>query len=164
MSEISKPLANKLAAILEAQEGWDSDSSQPVNRQALANYLRWLADAPSDRAADLEPMLTDEGLIRLEWERAGVDHTVEIGPELLWMNVLSDQPEDDACVEFKFSVNALDRFFRFGELWRVRHEPARAYAPWSLERMTDGEWKLIGAYSKEAPAVADRDRLARWRL
>lgn len=116
MSEISKPLANKLALILDAQEGWDSDSSQPVNRQALANYLRWAADAPSDRAADLEPLLTDEGFIRLEWERAGVDHTVEIGPELLWMNILSDRFEDCAFSEVKFSAHTLDRFFRFGVL------------------------------------------------
>lgn len=103
---ISHNLA-KLAMLCLAEEGWDTDSSQPAHRRAIAGYLEsglWAA------AGDGEPMLTDEGEIRLEWERGEDDHTVEIGSIGMYLARLRDSLEDSDCTAPLFDADALIDF------------------------------------------------------
>lgn len=109
----------KLAMILQAKEGWDAEHSQPASRVAVANYLDWLPSVSARRLADAEPMLTDEGFIRMEWSREGHDYTAEIGPESLWLCVLSsdDSDADDDSVELDhYDKSALTAFFEVGRI------------------------------------------------
>lgn len=107
---------SKLAAILHAPAGWDHPESQPADRSAVAHYLAWAATIPADRAVDAEPMLTDEGHIRMEWERGGCDHTVEIGATTLWMHCMAPDPADDRDAEVEFDRSVLDTFFTSGDI------------------------------------------------
>ncbi|AMU39229.1 hypothetical protein A3N99_02750 [Mycobacteroides abscessus] len=95
----------KLAQILDSPEGWDADHSQPADRAAVANYRDFVRTVPELRMADAEPMLTDEGHIRMEWHRDGIDCIAEIGPNSLWLCSLGASPSgtDDHHV-------ALDRY------------------------------------------------------
>ncbi|OBF17203.1 hypothetical protein A5725_24605 [Mycobacterium kubicae] len=102
----------KLSTLARLQKGWDFPESEPLQREAGANYLEWLADVPIDRMADAEPMLTDEGSIRLEWRRDGYVRIAEIGPKSLYLAVLSpDGVNDDAEELNAFDRSALSRLF-----------------------------------------------------
>lgn len=103
---ISQNLA-KLAVLCLAEEGWDTGSSQPVQRRAVAGYLEsglWAA------AGDGEPMLTGEGEIRLELERGGDDHTAEIGSLGMYLARLRDAFEDCDYTAPAFDADTLIDF------------------------------------------------------
>ncbi len=105
----------KLAMLARLQKGWDYPESQPLNRAAEANYLDWLTTIPSDRMDDAEPMLTDDGNIRLEWRRDGYVRIAEIGSDSLYLAVLAPHPANDEAADFdRYDSNALNRFFQEG--------------------------------------------------
>lgn len=106
----------KLAAILRATEGWDAPWSQPADRDAVANYSAWFSTVAPGRELDAEPMLTDEGNVRLEWDRDGYDYTAEIGSASMWLCVLAPRASDDAEVDVAFDEAVLSRFFHDGVL------------------------------------------------
>jgi hypothetical protein len=102
----------KLAVLGRLQTGWDYPESQPLNRGAEANYLEWLSIVSADRMDDAEPMLTDDGNIRLEWRRDGYVRIAEIGSDSLYLAVLAPDRSNDDAEEFdRFDAEALDRFF-----------------------------------------------------
>ncbi|BBY36305.1 hypothetical protein MMAN_04390 [Mycobacterium mantenii] len=110
-------IARKLAMLSRFQEGWDYAHSQPLQAGAQANYLEWLATVSPDRMGDAEPMLTDEGHIRLEWRQNGYTSIAEIGADSLYLAVLAPVRSDDDAEEYEsFEQDALDRFFRNGIL------------------------------------------------
>jgi hypothetical protein len=97
------------------REGWDYPDSQPMDRGAEANYLEWLPTVSEDRMHDAEPMLTDEGHIRLEWRRDGYVRIAEIGPAQMYLAVLAPDRANDDAEEFdSYDPDALTRFFREG--------------------------------------------------
>lgn len=105
----------KLAMLARLPLGWDYATSKPMNPLAEANYLEWLSGIPADRLGDAEPMLTDDGFIRLEWRRDGYARIAEIGPASLFMASLTPNPQDDVAVEVdRFDSTALSRFFALG--------------------------------------------------
>ncbi|WP_370501159.1 hypothetical protein NWT09_13180 [Mycolicibacterium sp. jd] len=107
----------KLAMLARLQHGWDRDDSQAMDRGAEANYLDWLATVRADRMDDAEPMLTDEGHIRLEWRRDGHVYIAEIGGQSLYLALLAPDRADDDAVELGgFDRDALDRFFARGAI------------------------------------------------
>lgn len=107
----------KLAMLARLQHGWDRDDSQSMDRGAEANFLDWLATVRPDRMVDAEPMLTDEGHIRLEWRRDGYVHIAEIGARSLYLALLAPNRVDDDAVELdNFDRVALDRFFAGGTI------------------------------------------------
>ncbi|AXN43405.1 hypothetical protein MM1218R_01457 [Mycobacterium marinum] len=107
----------KLAMLARLQKGWDYPESQPLERGAQANYLDWVAMVPLDRMADAEPMLTDDGNIRLEWRREGYARIAEIGPDSLYLAVLAPDSEDDDAEEYsRCDLDALTRFFLDGAI------------------------------------------------
>lgn len=104
---------HKYATLARLQEGWDYSDSQPLNREAGENYLEWLATIADNRMDDAEPMLTDEGNIRIEWRRNGHARIAEIGPDSLYLAALApDRAHDDAEEYATFDLTALDRFFK----------------------------------------------------
>lgn len=109
----------KLALILNAKQGWDAEHSRPADRTAVGHYLRFVATVATLRLVDAEPILTDEGFIRLEWEREGIDHVAEIGPDSLWLCSLGASPtgKDDDSVEVDhYDEGRLTKFFTTGVL------------------------------------------------
>jgi hypothetical protein len=99
------------------KKGWDYPESNPMSRGAEANYLEWLSTVPADRMDDAEPMLTDEGHIRLEWRSDGYDRIAEIGAASLYLALLApDRADDDALELNVFDQLALDRFFVRGAI------------------------------------------------
>lgn len=110
-----KANVRKLAMLARLQEGWDYPESQPLSRAAEANYLEWLAGVAPDRMDDAEPMLTDEGHIRLEWRRDGYVRIAEIGPDSLYLAALAPDRGDDDAEEFEtYELDVLNRFFLEG--------------------------------------------------
>jgi hypothetical protein len=98
-------------------KGWDFPDSQPMDRIVEANYLDWLSQVPPDRMNDAEPMLTDEGHIRLEWRRDGYKRIAEIGPNSLFLVSLAPDRADDDSEEINaYDAEALSRFFIEGIL------------------------------------------------
>lgn len=106
----------KLAEILRAEQGWDLPNSQPADRTAVANYTSWLSDLAVSKHRDAEPMLTDEGHIRLEWRRGDNEFTAEIGPARMWLCILAADPAHDRDVDVAFDAEVLRRFFTAG-IW-----------------------------------------------
>jgi hypothetical protein len=106
----------KLAMLARLQKGWDFPESQPLNRGAEANFLDWLATVPDERMDDAEPMLTDDGSIRLEWRREGYVRIAEIGSDTLYLAVLAPDHADDDAEESRWDLNALARFFMTGAI------------------------------------------------
>ena len=107
----------KLAMLARLQRGWDCPDSEPLDRDAEANYLDWLPTVPADRMDDAEPMLTDEGHIRLEWRRDGYVRIAEIGARSLYLAVLAPNRADDDAEEFEeYNPEALDQFFLRGAI------------------------------------------------
>lgn len=107
----------KLAAILTAPDGWDYDSSRAADRGAVANYMAWSSHVPPDRLRDAEPMLTDDGNIRLEWKPNPNSHRriAEIGSNSLYLIALAELFEDVRSTEIDhFDEAALDNFFLHG--------------------------------------------------
>ncbi|TWS25397.1 hypothetical protein FK268_09415 [Tsukamurella sputi] len=106
----------KIAAILRAREGWDTPASLPADRDAVANFTAWFSTVRADRQSDAEPMLTDEGNIRLEWDLGQHECTAEIGADTMWLCLLAPDPIDDADREVAFDAITLTRFFYSGIL------------------------------------------------
>ena len=102
----------KLAMLARLKQGWDYPESTPMSRGAEANYLEWLSTVPADRMDDAEPMLTDEGHIRLEWRSDGYVRIAEIGAASLYLALLAPDRADDDALE-------LDVFDRLDDLSRV---------------------------------------------
>lgn len=103
----------KLKHLQSLQLGWDYPDSQPLDPIAEDNYRRWIAYVPEDRLADAEPMLTDDGFIRIEWRQDGCKRLAEIGPDSLFLCSLS--PGAPQSEEFDhYDQAALDRFFTSG--------------------------------------------------
>lgn len=110
---------SKLALILEAEEGWDAEHSLPADRIAVAHYLEFLKSVAAARLADAEPILTDDGFIRMEWEREGIDYVAEIGPDSLWLcslGVSASGSDDDAIELDLYDQSLLAQFFSSGAL------------------------------------------------
>lgn len=108
----------KLAAILRAEEGWDAPWSQPADRVAVANYSEWFSTVPAGRELDAEPMLTDEGNVRLEWfHPSGRRRIAEIGASYMYLAELAARFENSEAVELEtFDAAALTKFFLHGAL------------------------------------------------
>lgn len=107
----------KLAVLARLEQGWDYPESQPMDRAAEAHFLDWLASVPSERMVDAEPMLTDEGHIRLEWRTNDCTRIAEIGPDSLYLACLAGNREDDDSHEFRpYDPEPLRRFFIEGVL------------------------------------------------
>jgi hypothetical protein len=102
----------KLVMLGRLQKGWDHPDSQPLDRRAEANYLDWLPRVPASRMDDAEPMLTDDGHIRLEWRRDGYVRIAEIGPDSLYLAALASNRANDDAEDFdRYDSKALHRFF-----------------------------------------------------
>lgn len=102
----------KLAMLARLQNGWDYPDSQPLSQGAHANYLDWLPVVPLHRMGDAEPLLTDDGNIRLEWRHDGYVRIAEIGPDSLYLAVLAPDSANDDAKEFdRCDLDALSRFF-----------------------------------------------------
>jgi hypothetical protein len=107
----------KLAMLARLQKGWDYPDSEPLDRDAEANYLEWVSHVPAHRMADAEPMLTDDGHIRLEWRRNGCKRIAEIGANSLYLASLTPDRQNDDAEEFdRYDERALTRFFASGRL------------------------------------------------
>lgn len=105
----------KLAQLARLQHGWDYPSSQPMNTAAEAHFLQWVSTVPDERMNDAEPMLTDEGHIRLEWRNNGYVRIAEIGPDSLYLALLTPNHASDDAEEFEpYHQEILDRFFLEG--------------------------------------------------
>lgn len=116
-------VVSQIAVLLRAEDGWDAEHSQPLNRIALANYLQWFAGIPDGREFDAYPMITDTGHIRLEWTGAMGDCVAEIGPNSLWFCSLgpSASGDQDTDVEIdSFDECRLTEFFEHGTLGGMR--------------------------------------------
>lgn len=107
---------SKLAMLGKLRPGWNRADAEPLHPQAEANYAAWVATIPADRASDAEPMLTDEGYIRLEWDSDGHSRIAEIGPVYLYLVDLAPEAKDDASLDLPFDEAALNRFFIDGRL------------------------------------------------
>lgn len=107
---------SKLSSILAVSDGWDLSTSKAADRNAVANYAAWSATVPAQRLDDAEPMLTDEGHIRVEWTRGDNAFTAEIGPSSMWLCILAKDAANDADLETVFDPTALNRFFTAGIL------------------------------------------------
>jgi hypothetical protein len=107
----------KLAMLARLKQGWDYPDSKPMDRDAQANYLEWLPSVPDDRMTDAEPLLTDEGHIRMEWRRDGYARIAEIGPSSLYLAVITPNRVDSDAEELDhFDADVLNRFFASGVL------------------------------------------------
>lgn len=105
----------KLARLARLQHGWDYPSSQPMDSAAEAHFLQWVSTVPDERMNDAEPMLTDEGHIRLEWRNDGYVRIAEIGPDSLYLALLTPNHTSDDAEEFEpYHQEILDRFFLEG--------------------------------------------------
>ncbi|MGV0768701.1 hypothetical protein [Mycobacterium syngnathidarum] len=107
----------KLAVLARLETGWDYPGSQPMSKQAEAHFLEWVSTVPDDRMDDAEPMLTDDGCIRLEWQQDGYRRIAEIGPDSLYLAALAPDRRNDDAEEFdQYDSAALSQFFLRGIL------------------------------------------------
>ena len=106
----------RLEDLRKAQLGWDNPNSQPLHPEAEENYLQFLVGIDESQSRDAEPMLTDEGFIRMEWRRDDHCFVAEIGPEYLYLCHLTPSHLDDSSWEGVFDIGKLNEFFNNGEL------------------------------------------------
>lgn len=107
----------KLEMLQSLGPGWDGPGSRPLDAVSSRQYLDFLSKVVPARAHDAEPLLTDEGLIRLEWRSDGFAYSAEIGPDSLYMCALAPRSTDDDDEELDhYDPDRLLRFFENGEL------------------------------------------------
>lgn len=107
----------KLAVLEELPPGWDGPGSLPADAGAVRAFREFLStfDHPP---ADLEPLLTPAGAIRMEWDRSDCSFTAEIDPEgsLFLCRLAVVESEDSSVVLDCFSADALANFYRSGDI------------------------------------------------
>lgn len=107
----------KLEMLQSLGPGWDGPGSRPLDGISSRQYRDFLSKVADTRANDAEPLLTDEGLIRLEWRSNGFSYSAEIGPDTLYMCALAPRSTDDDDEELDYyDPDRLLRFFERGEL------------------------------------------------
>jgi hypothetical protein len=107
----------KLEMLRSLGPGWDGPGSLPLDDSSSRQYLEFLSKVMDTRTNDAEPLLTDEGLIRLEWRSNGFSYSAEIGPDSLYMCALAPRATDDDDEELNhYDLDRLLRFFERGEL------------------------------------------------
>ncbi|MBM4516555.1 hypothetical protein GS532_17645 [Rhodococcus hoagii] len=108
---------SKLSALAALAAGWDGPDSQPLSDASASHFEEFLTRVAGGRSSDAEPMLTDEGFIRLEWRSAGYSYAAELGADSLYMCALAPSSADDADVELDtFDLERLVHFFESGDL------------------------------------------------
>jgi hypothetical protein len=89
----------------------------PVNPEAAQHFRDFVEAMPADRFRDAEPTLTDEGRIRMEWDREGYSYIAEIGQSDLYLCALAPLPESDDDLELeRYDGARLLAFFVDGQL------------------------------------------------
>ncbi len=97
-------MLSKLDAISRLQDGWDGPGSSHVGPPILEAY-RYLVSRLSAPSADLEPMPTPSGGIRMEWDRGDTNYVVELEPGGgMFLCSIGPTPDDD----FEFEAERVD--------------------------------------------------------
>lgn len=95
---------SRLAAIERLQDGWDGPGSVAVGSVAFREYRAFVDRFPRT-PADLEPMPTPTGGLRMEWDRGASSYIAEIERDGgMFLCFLGPDENDD----FEVELNAAD--------------------------------------------------------
>lgn len=110
-------IMDKLALLRSLSDGWDGPGSVALDPDSAKNFEDLIDRIDADRYQDAEPVLTDQGLIRLEWSVSDYAYSAEIGGSTLYMCALAPSPDEDDDVELPtYDRDRLLNFFQTGKL------------------------------------------------
>ncbi|WP_280509908.1 hypothetical protein [Nocardia farcinica] len=102
----------KLSDLRALPDGWMGPGSQAVTETAVENYLLFLAHLKAFDPAEVEPMASRDGGIRLEWDRGEHSHIAELqGDGGLYLCKIGPA---DAAIDWEsdtFDLSMLTRFY-----------------------------------------------------
>lgn len=106
----------RLSELAELREGWDGPGSQPIHPRALAAYVALAAQFNGRLPAELEPMATFDGGLRLEWDRGEDSYATELDPDggLYLCHVGADEAAGDHREYPRFDPALWRRFYDTG--------------------------------------------------
>ncbi len=101
----------RLSELMELPNGWDGPGSRKIERAAYEGYLAF-AQQFDNMPAELEPIPTTGGGLRLEWDRGDFGYVAEIDADGLFMCVVGPDAADDYEQELSgVDTQALLRFY-----------------------------------------------------
>jgi hypothetical protein len=113
-------MASRLASLSLLEAAWNGPSSKALTETAKQNYSEFLRLLGADVRLDAEPVPTEDGGVRMEWDGSGRSYIAELqGDGALYLCVLGAAPQDDADTELRANEWTMDRllaFFRDGTL------------------------------------------------
>lgn len=110
----------KLAEIEQLHDGWYGPGSKAVSRKAIDAFRSLVNLFPRNLdIAEIEPMPTPRGGLRMEWDRGDLSFVAELREvESIYLCVIGDSEENDRDAEYAGldNVQRIVSFYRDGEL------------------------------------------------
>ena len=111
----------RLGSIAALGDGWNGPHSRAVTEVAKRNFGTFVRSIGPDLRPDAEPLPTEDGGIRMEWDGPGSRSFIaELqGDGGLYLCVLGPTPSDDADIELaagSWTHDRLTEFFREGTI------------------------------------------------